>query len=323
MNVLVTGATGFVGGHLVDRLLARGDVVTALVRSPARATALAARGVRLLAGDLSNRTAIAEAARGAEVVYHAAAMLGAPTDAALMATNRDGTANIVENTDRSAAPRLVLISSMAAGGPSRRSMPRTSAGDDHPVTGYGRSKLAAEHVVSASNLDWCILRPPVVYGPGDRGGLLPLFRAVKFGIAPTFGDGSMEVSLVHVADLVDAIVLAGTTPALERQAWYVCHPEILTGASIVHAIGRIMNRRPVPIPIPRWAARAALAVTGMWAEAFRQPTILHPDKVHEFYQEAWTADPEAFVAASGWRPSVGLDQGIADTAAWYRREGLI
>jgi nucleoside-diphosphate-sugar epimerase len=212
---------------------------------------------------------------------------------------------------------------MAAGGPARRDVPRTADGNDRPVTGYGRSKLAAEQALASFALPWCILRPPVVYGPGDREGFLPLFKAVRFGIAPTFGDGSMQVSLVHVADLADAIVLAGTLAGAERRTFYVNHPEVVTGAEIVRTIARTMNRSPLPVPIPRWAAAVALGLTGMWAAVFRQKSILHPDKLHEFYQEAWTADSSPFIAATGWHPVMKLERGISDTAMWYRKAGWI
>ncbi|HEY4101066.1 MAG TPA: NAD(P)-dependent oxidoreductase [Gemmatimonadales bacterium] len=319
MNVLVTGATGFVGGHLVDRLLARGDTVTATVRSPSRASALASRGVRLVATDLSNRAALTDAVRDQEIVYHAAAQLGSSDEAELMRVNRDGTRNIA---DAAAAarrpPRVVLVSSMAAGGPSTRGTPKRDAGDDHPVTMYGRSKLAGEKALADAAPSWCAVRAPVVYGPRDRDGFLPLFKAVRWGIAPMFGDGSMEVCLIHVGDLADALIDAAGSNAVEHGIFYVNHPEIVTGAELLRRIAALMQRTVMPLPLPEWAARAALTVTGAWADLFHQKSILHPDKVHEFYQEAWTADPAPFIAATAWHPAWDLDRGLADTLASYR-----
>jgi dihydroflavonol-4-reductase len=324
MKVLVTGATGFVGGHLVDRLLERGDTVTAFVRSPARAAPLAARGARLVPGDLADGAALAAAVADQDVIYHLAAILGAKHEAAMMAVNRDGALTLA----RAAAaqpvpPRFVLISSMAAGGPARRGYPRRADGHDHPVTMYGRSKLAAERALPALPLPWTVLRPPVVYGPRDREALLPLFKAVSFGLAPMFGDGSMELSLVHVADLADAIVAAGTAADVVGDVYYVNHPQVITAADLMRAIAHEMRRSVLPLPIPHWATRVALAATGAWADITGQPSLLHPDKIHEFFQEAWTADPAPFIAATGWQPRFDCALGLADTAAWYRAERWI
>lgn len=324
MNVLVTGATGFVGGRLAEHLIERGDVVTALVRSPTRATALASRSVRLVSGDLAATEAIADAVRGQDVVYHVAGLLGAATEAELMHANREGTLSVARAcAATSPAPRLVVVSSMAAGGPARHGVPKVDDSDDRPVTMYGRSKLAAEKVLPTVTVPWTVLRPPVVYGPGDRHGMLTLFKAVRWGIAPTFGDGSMEVSLIHVDDLAEAIILAGGAHDVLGGVFYVTHPEITTAADLMRTIARQMKRSVLPLPIPKWGARAALTVAGAWAELFRQTSILRADKLHEFYQEAWTGDPSAFVRATGWQPQWDLERGIDDTIAWYRAEKWI
>lgn len=323
-HVLVTGATGFVGGHLVDRLLARGDAVTALVRSPAKAAALAERGVRLVRGDLADQRALAEATEGAEVIHHAAALTGAVDEAEFLAANRDGTANLVAAARAHGGdPRVVLISSMAAGGPSRPGAPRHDAGDDRPVTMYGRSKLASEQVLRHQPGAWTILRPPTIYGPRDRDNLITIFKAARAGVAPVFGDGSQLVSLVHVDDLADAIIRAGEAPAALGRTYYVNHPEILTSAELVRTIGRTLGREVRLLPLPEWLARTALTATGAWAAAWKRRTILRADKANEFYQPAWTGDPTPFIADTGWTPRYDAATGLAHTADWYRRAGWL
>ena len=323
MKALVTGATGFVGGHLVDRLLERGDRVTALVRSMSRAKDLADRGVDLIHGDLSDHDALAKVG-GHDVVYHVAALTGAADESALMTANRDGTANLARACAvGGASPRMVLVSSMAAGGPTARGTLKHADGHDKPVTMYGRSKLAAEQILRGEPLGWTVLRPPTVYGPRDRENLLSVFKASRLGIAPTFGDGSMELSLIHVADLADAIVLAGAAAGVEHRVFYVNYPEVTTSAALVRAIGKEMGRDVTLVPLPEWLARAALTATGMWATALKRKSILHPDKVNEFYQEAWTADASPFVDATGWTPKWGMVEGIANTAVWYRENGWL
>ncbi len=324
MKVLVTGATGFVGGHVVDRLLARGDAVTALVRSPARATAMAERGVRLVAGDLGNHDALAEATEGQDVIYHSAALTGAVDEAEFLAANRDGTANLARAAGRSgSSPRFVLVSSMAAGGPAERGAPRQADGRDAPVTMYGRSKLASEQVLRNEPLPWVILRPPTVYGPRDTENLLTVFKAARLGVAPVFGDGSMEISVVHVEDLADAIVLAGSAEAVIGRTYYVNHPEVLTSRDFVRGIGTALGRNLTLLPIPEWLARTALTTTGAWAAALRRKTILRADKANEFFQSAWTGDPSLFITDTGWTPRFNAAAGLAHTHDWYRDAGWL
>ncbi len=325
MRALVTGATGFVGGHLVDRLLDRGDSVTALVRSPAKAVGLEARGVRLVRGDLDDQRGLAEAAAGQETIYHVAALTGAVDEAEFMRANRDGTANLARAARQGgAAPRFVLVSSMAAGGPAARGVPRRADGHDAPVTMYGRSKLASEEALRSETLPWVIVRPPTVYGPRDRDNLLTVFKAARLGIAPVFGDGSMELSVVHVEDLAEAIVLAGTAgDALLGRTYYVNHPEVISSAELVRGIGRALGRDVRLLPIPEWAARLALTATGAWAAALHRKTILRADKANEFFQDAWTGDPAPFIADAGWQPRHALAAGLAQTLAWYRSAGWL
>ncbi len=324
MKVLVTGATGFVGSHLIDNLLARGDEVTALVRSPARAAPLAARGVRLVEGDLAARDALRDATEGRRVVIHAAAVTGAPSDAVFLAANRDGTANVVEAAEHAGVERLVLLSSGAAGGPAAKGAPRSGDEADHPVTMYGRSKLAAEAVVRDATVPWTILRPPAVYGPRDLDGFLPVFRAARrLGLAPVFGDGTQELSLVHAADLAAACVAAATAPATIGRTYYVNHPEVVTSAEFARAVGRAVGRDVRVFPLPPWVARGAVAVSGRLAALTGKKTILQGDKVNEFLAPAWTGDPTAFIRDTGWQPAWDLATGLADAAAWYHGEGLL
>ena len=233
--------------------------------------------------------------------------------------NRDGTRNIANAALAAGTnPRVVLVSSMAAGGPAARGAPKRDDTADAPVTMYGRSKLASERALRDVPLPWVILRPPTVYGPRDRDNLLAIFKAARYGIAPVFGDGSMEVSLIHVEDLADAIVLAGTTQGLGGRTFYVNHPEVTSTAALVRTIGGEVGRTLTLIPIPRWLARTALTATGGLAALFGRKTILRADKTHEFFQDAWTADPAAFIEATGWLPRYDSASGLAHTAAWYR-----
>lgn len=325
MKTAVTGATGFVGSRLVDHLLERGHRVTALVRSLERAAPLAQRGVRLVKGDLADEAAIADAVGDQDVVIHSAALTGATNESEFLAANRDGTARMVDAAVRANVPRFVLVSSAAAGGPAEVGRPRTGVGEeDRPVTGYGRSKLAAEVEVRRAPIRWSILRPPAVYGPGDVANFLTVFRAARrFGMSPVFGDGSQLISLIHVDDLATAIATAAELPAVDGGTFYVNHPEVVTSRQFVEAVGDVVGRKLRVVPLPHWVTRSALRATGAWAGTFGTRTILHADKANEFVQPAWTGDPTRFIDATGWQPRFDISTGLADTLDWYRKAGLL
>ncbi len=321
MRAMVTGATGFVGSHLAEALRQRGHEVTVLARSAAKAESLQAKGMRVVMGDLHDRAALARAAEGQQVIFHVAGVVAARNEEEFMRANRDGTANVVEAA-RAGSPRFVIVSSMAAAGPSSPGKPHRGDEPARPVTAYGRSKLAAESVVTASALPWTIVRPPTVYGPRDQE-VLKVFRLARWGVAPVFGDGSQELSAVHGADLAEALVAVGLSDATVGKVYYACHPEVVTSAGLVRAIGAAMGKRVAVVGVPQVIGRALLALTETGARLAGEPTILTTDKANEFFQAAWTGDPGPLARDAGWRAAHDLTTGLADTYRWYRRAGWL
>lgn len=318
MNVLVTGATGFVGGHLVDSLLAAGHTVSALVRNPGKAGDLARRGVTIIAGALDRPEGLAAACEG-RVVYHLAGLVAARSQSEFDAVNRDGTARLVAAATLAQSPRFVLVSSLAAGGPTTPGRPLSGTEVPRPVTQYGRSKLAGEAAVQASPLDWTIIRPPAVYGPGDRE-MFRIFRAATFGIAPVFGRGAQQLSLVYGPDLADAIVTAGTSPATSRATFYACHPEVISSRRLVELAGAAVGRRVGVVGIPEPLGRAVLWITDRAARIAGKATVLSYDKAAEFFAPAWLANPAPFADLTGWRARHDFATGARLTVDWYRRQ---
>jgi nucleoside-diphosphate-sugar epimerase len=317
MKALVTGATGFVGSHLAEALRSRGDEVTALVRSPSKAAALGPLGVRIVAGDLDDPDSLTRGVEGQDVVFHVAGLVAARDEDEFLRCNRDGTAGLVAAAARARVGRFIYVSSMAAGGPAVKGRPLTGTEPPHPVTAYGRSKLAGEKAVTEGALPWVIVRPPTVYGPRDRE-VLKVFRMARWGVAPVFGDGSQELSAVHGADLAAALVAAGTAPATIGKVYYACHPEVVTSAEFVRVVGGAMGRRLRLVPIPHSLGRAMLGVTEASARLAGHTTILTRDKANEFFQAAWTGDPGPLTRDAGWRAAHDLASGMADTYKWYR-----
>ncbi len=321
MRALVTGGTGFVGSHLAEALVRRGDTITALVRSPARANLLKSLGVSLVQGDLHDTAALRTAAQDVDVVYHVAGLTAALDESGFLRANRDGTANLIAAC-AGGPTRFVLVSSMAAGGPSAPGRPLIGDEPAHPVTAYGRSKLAGEAMLRASALAWTIIRPPMVYGPRDTE-VLKVFKLARTGIVPLFGDGSQLLSAISGVDLATALVAAGTSAASIGKTYYACHEEIFTSREFVTQVGASLGKRIRTVHLPLGLARLALGIAEATARITGVATILTADKANEFFQPAWTGSPAPLHRDTGWSAAETLTEGLTATAQWYREHGWI
>jgi nucleoside-diphosphate-sugar epimerase len=328
VKAFVTGGTGFVGAHLVQALLVRGDAVTCLVRSPAKTRALGwtEHSVRVVPGDLDDPVALRQGCAGAEVIFHVAGRISARHPDDFLRANRDGTANVLEAASQDPPRRFVLVSSLAAAGPTARGQPLDESRPPSPVTPYGQSKLAAEVLVRAMPWPWTIVRPPTVYGEWDRE-VLKVFKLARAGVVPLFGDGTQELSVLYGGDLADALIAAATAPAAANRLYYAAHPAMTTSRELVRAIGRAVRgmgtREPRVVPLPGPLARALLWTIGSLAHLAGRATVLAGDKAPEFLAPAWTCRSDALTRDTGWRAETDLEAGLRHTAAWYRRVGWL
>lgn len=318
----VTGGTGFVGGHLVKELRARGYGVRCLVRQSAPAAALARLGCRVVAGSLEDETALAALVAGVDVVFHVAGAVAARDEAAFMRVNHEGTLRVALACHAAGVRRLVYVSSLAVTGPSPPGRPADESQPPNPVTRYGRSKRAGEDAVAGSGASFTIVRPPGVYGPGDRE-LLRVFRAARLGVVPILGDGRQELSWVHVADLARALADLAASPRTAGRTYHAAHHAIVTQRELVVAVGRAVGRDCRCLQLSAPAVRALLWLTQTAARLAGRVTILNVDKAAEFLAPAWTCDSTAIERDIGWRASIVLAQGLATTAESYRARGWL
>jgi nucleoside-diphosphate-sugar epimerase len=324
VKALVTGATGFVGSHVVDVLAARGDDVVVLARSAERARPLARLGARVALGTLDDAAALAAAVAGVDVVYHLAGLTAAVSEAEYRRVNEDGTRKVVDAARAaSTGPRLVYVSSQAVLGPSALGQALDEDTPCRPLTAYGRSKLAGEAVVrAAEGLAWTIVRPPAVYGPRDRE-FLKMFQLVRTGFAPVFGAGTQQISLVYAPDLAEAIVRTGTIPAAAGQTYHAAHAEVVTTRQLAMAVGWAVGRRPLVIPVPGAVATPIVSLIGRIAAARGRLSTLNADKMAEFLAPAWILSSAKAERELGWRAGHDLAEGARHTAAWYREAGWL
>lgn len=324
MRVFVTGGTGFVGIHTVTALQARGHVVTCLVRDPRKGSAVFADGPpKLVRGDLAEPAALARGVADADAVVHLAGLTSAKSRTELFAVNADGTRALADavRAEAGGIRRFVHVSSLAAAGPVVDGRVPSSNGEAHPVSDYGRSKLAGETPVRDLALAWTILRPPAVYGPWDRE-FLRLFRLARRGLAPMFGAGAQRLSLVFAADLARAIV-ACVESEMPPGVYYPAHGEPTTARALVEEIGRALATRVRVLALPRALVRPLFRVTETAAALTGRTTLLSSDKANEILADAWLCSPSGLESATGWRATTDLATGLRQTAEWYRSAGWL
>ncbi len=320
---VVTGATGFIGSHLVEALVRRGWRVRCPVRNPARAYWLKGLPVELVTADLTVPESLDGVFTGAEVVFHLAGLTRALRPQQFFEVNVTGTANLLRALGRAdgSCRKLIFLSSLAAAGPSRPGAARTEAEPPNPVSVYGKSKrLAEEQVIGASPVGWVILRPPIVYGPRDGEGLL-YFRVVKLGVRPVLW-AERYFSLIYVGDLVRGILLAAESPRAAG-IYHIADPTPYSFRALAAGIGRVMGRPGPTLPAPGWAFRLAGRLADLVARARRRPTVFSYDKAVEMTAGDWVCDCARVEAELGFRTEVGLDQGLKITYDWYRSVGWL
>jgi dihydroflavonol-4-reductase len=325
VKALVTGAHGFVGSHLVTRLLAQGVAVRCLHRHSEVPERLRGLAVEVAAGDLADGRGLAAAVRGVDEVWHLGALTRAPTRRTMWAVNAGGTRRLVEAAVAARLPgRFVLCSSLAAVGPATRGRPRAGHEPPAPRTTYGASKLGGERALAEAGaaLDWVVVRPPAVYGPRDRD-FLSLFRTVSRGWMPCVGGAEREVSLVHVEDLVDGMLAAARSPATRGGAWFVTSDPVVAQGALLRAVERALGVRARSFDLPTSALRLAGGLSDLGAQLTGVLPLLTRERVREVGEGHWTCSGEALARATGWRARIPLAEGLAATATWYRSEGLL
>jgi nucleoside-diphosphate-sugar epimerase len=325
-RALVTGASGFVGSHLVDQLLERGASVRCLVRQSSKLRYLDHNEIELAYGALDNSTNWDEALDGIDTVYHVAGTTFARRAEDYFATNHKGTEAILAEAvkRRDQIKRFVYVSSLAAVGPGLDDKPVNENTPPAPITPYGRSKLAAEEAVNAARdlLPVTIVRPPAVYGPRDYG-IFEFFKAVKGGFFPMIGRRDKRVSLVHVRDLVEGITLAGESEASIGRTYFISSDDDYSMRAVADLMAALMHKRAREIAIPKFVAYGVAYIAETAANLLGKPPVINRDKVTDLSQTSWSCSIERAKSELGYEPRVPLEEGLRETLAWYKREGWL
>lgn len=317
--ILVTGATGFIGSHLVEAFLSRGEQVRVLVRRSSSRRYLPA--VDVVCADLVTGEGLNEALAGVSQVFH----LAGATKALHTSDYYMGNVKAVEclaGRVRAREIPMVHVSSLAAVGPSAVGEPLDEDAEPHPLTTYGRSKLEGERVVRAVLPDAVIVRPPVVYGPRDTD-VLQILKPISMGWALQLGGGERWFSLIYVRDLVDGLIAASQTLAARGRTYFLANSAPLCWTDLTRTAARIMGKRPGVIRIPTGVGYAVGLLAEILARAIGKPGIISREKVAEARCEAWTCSSARGAAELGFEARTPVEKGLSETLAWYKEAGWL
>ena len=318
--VLITGASGFIGRRL-RQALAEGEVVT--LRRRASPPVENTQSFEVDYGDLQGLIEVIKKVRPAYVL-HAAGVTKGVTYKDFQRGNVMPTENLLRALEGAnhTPERFVFISSLTSYGPSTAERPSVETDERRPIEFYGKSKAEAETVVEASSLPWTILRPGGVYGPGDVDFYQHFTMAAK-GWSVFFGNRHRLWSGVYVDDFIDATIAAAKSPSTVHRGYFVGDDEPYSWEQFQRAVGEHAGRKVTEIDFPGFFV-SPVAVMGEWLTAIdRRPRVLNRQKAKMGAQAAWTCRSDAAKQDFDYRPSVGLNDGVTRTFAWYREQGWI
>jgi len=301
MILALTGGTGFLGSHILRLAGESGIALRALARRPQPAR----DGVEWIAGTLDDAPALGRLVAGADAVLHVAGLTNAPDRAGFAAGNIAGTRAMLAAAAYAGVRRFVQISSLSAREPG--------------LSDYGWSKGEADEAVHASGLDWTIVRPPAIYGPGDTA-MLDLFRmaAKGFMMLPPRG----RLSMIHAEDLARLLLALAGAP--QTHGMTLEPDDQVPGGwdhrDFAHAVGEALGRRVRPVPVPAWLLRLAARGDGLVRGAKAKLT---PDRARYFCHPDWVVSRDAMPPADLWRPAIDTPAGLRATAESYRAAGWL
>ena len=324
MKVLVTGASGFVGSHIADRLLETGHDVRAMIRKSSSTMWLQGKPLEIAEASFDDADSLAKAVANVDAVVHVAGVTAAKNKQGFFEGNQLATRSLLDavrkhNPDLSV---FVQCSSQTATGPSLDGQPVTELTPPHPITTYGKSKRAAEEECEQARADFpvTILRLAAVYGPRDTA-ILTVFQTIDKRIKPLIGMRDKHVNLVHVADVAEGVRLAIEKENSRNQTYFLGGEREHTWREVSDLTAEILQKRGLTVRLPHALVYSVAGVSEFFSMFRKKPSVLNWEKGHDMVQANWTCSVEKAKQELGYRQQISLEDGIRQTTEWYRSQG--
>jgi dihydroflavonol-4-reductase len=324
MKALVTGANGFLGSHLVDRLLKEGWEVHVLIRKSSNIQWLMGKKIQYHFGGLTeDLSGLERGLVGVDVCFHVAGIIQ-PKKGDHYGMNSEGTANLLASALKvnPKIKRIVVISSTAARGPKLENSLATEKEECHPLTEYGKSKREAENVAIQhfEKLPITIIRPPVIYGPRDTL-LYRYFWLSRRGVTLLPGWNTGLMNLVYVDDLVEGLFLVSQKPEAVGEIFYMGSAENLLVGNVAETVGRSVRKKRIHIKIPNFILYLAAWFSNLVSSFSKKHPFIKTSQLDRFSHAHWGLDISKASRILNYRPQTPLKRGAETTAAWYIDQG--
>jgi 2-alkyl-3-oxoalkanoate reductase len=321
MKVLVTGGSGFLGGYIVEELIAAGHEVRALVRGSSNTKHLSSlQGVELAKGSVDDVASLQSASAGMDGVIHSAGLVKARNEKEFISTNVDGTRFVAESAKQHGLKRMVLVSSLEATGPSKDGTPAPTH-QETPMTAYGRSKLAAEKeaLKLKGDIHLTVVRPGAVYGPRDIE-IFEAFKAVSRGLKPVFAGGSARGSFIFARDCAQACVKALDAKTTSGAVYHAVDDTPMTQVEFFAHVEEALGKKALlSISLPKFLLKGAAYGTKAFGQLSNKAVMLTPEKADMLLMH-WVADSKDTQRDLNWKPQTTMPVGCAAAVSWYREQ---
>ncbi len=323
---VVTGANGFVGSHLVDHLLDKGYRVRCLIRKTSDTKWLRDKEVEIHNCGLFDREGLRKAFDGVEYVYHVAGVVKSKKPEGYFKGNVDTTRSLLETAleFNETIKRFLVVSSQTAAGPSFDEKPVVESDEPHPITTYGRSKLAQENLAKEymDRLPITICRAPAVYGERDTE-IFIFFQTFAKGLFTTIGFDRKLISLIHADDLVRGFIQAAESEVATGQIYFISSEKFYTWEEIGDITKKIMNKKPLHIKVPHFMVYSIASIAQFFTLFSSKPATLNIEKAKDITRHAWICSTLKAVDQIGYRQELSAEEGIKKTVDWYKQQGWL